>query len=185
MQCSHCGVVSLALVKSFCLRLLLHRLPACQPAHVHPQVSLALPMTLTWATCSLQRAQLATQSSSSSSSFFPWERWQELCAYLVTLCLLPWLVSVSFPSFLSLCLSACLIIKMTKYLEKIINFVCMFGKIISRRYKVPFMSCLYLLSPSREQTKKTFCLRTVAAATAAAADASPTWRWQLVKELQQ
>lgn len=42
---------------------------------------------------------------------------------------------------------AALIIKMTKYLEKIINLVCMFGKIISCRYKVPFMSCLYLISP--------------------------------------
>lgn len=82
------------------------------------------------------------------------------------------------------CLPACLIIKMTKYLEKIINFVCMFGKIISRRYKVPFMSCLYLLSPSREQkTKKTFFLlahcSSNTAAAAAAADASPTCRWQL------
>lgn len=78
-------------------------------------------------------------------------------------------------------LPACLIIKMTKYLEKIINFVCMFGKIISRRYKVPFMSCLYLLSPSREQkTKKTFFLLAHCSSnTAAAADASPTCRWQL------
>lgn len=57
----------------------------------------------------------------------------------------------ALPARQPLRLLACLIIKMTKYLEKIINFVCMFGKIISRRYKVPFMSCLYLLSPSREQ----------------------------------
>lgn len=42
----------------------------------------------------------------------------KLCAYLVTLCL-------CFPLPLP---PACLIIKMTKYLEKIINFVCMFEK---------------------------------------------------------
>lgn len=41
--------------------------PACQPAHVHPQVSLALPMTLTWATCnvcSLQRSRRRRRRSS-------------------------------------------------------------------------------------------------------------------------
>lgn len=39
---------------------------AASPAHVHPQVSLALPMTLTWATCnvcSLQRSRRRRRSS--------------------------------------------------------------------------------------------------------------------------
>lgn len=71
--------------------------PACQPAHVHPQVLLALPMTLTWATCnvcSLQRSRRRSSHERDGKSF-------------VLIWLLyafrPWLVSVSLP--LPVCLS--------------------------------------------------------------------------------
>lgn len=145
MQCSHCGVCIGQVRAASCLRLLM--LPVQ-----------AFAMTLTW--------HWLGPASASASALALARQWPILHAGVAAShdtghsFLLIWLLYAFSPAATSstillfflrlLRLLLCLIIKMTKYLEKIINFVCMFGKIISCRYKVPFMSCLYLLSPSRE-----------------------------------
>lgn len=157
MLCSHCGVCIGQVRAASCLRLLLLLLLLLLLSRYLPWHSPGIDSGL-WALA------LAMANSRRRRRFFPWH-WLQFCAYLVTLCLFPADAAAapaaisSYTFFLFLFfflwqrLLRCLIIKMTKYLEKIINFVCMFGKIISCRYKVPFMSCLYLLSPSREHTK--------------------------------